>query len=29
MGAKGDATECARVREEIRAFCARFPLAGH
>ena len=29
MGAKGDAAECARVREEIRTFCARFPLAGH
>jgi glycine hydroxymethyltransferase len=26
MGSKGDAPECARVREEIREFCTRFPL---
>jgi glycine hydroxymethyltransferase len=26
MGSKGDAGETARVREEIRAFCARFPM---
>ena len=26
MGSKGDAATCAAVREEIRAFCARFPM---
>jgi glycine hydroxymethyltransferase len=26
MGAKGSAAECAAVREEIRAFCTRFPM---
>ncbi len=26
MGSKGDAAACAKVREEIRAFCAEFPL---
>ena len=26
MGSKGDAAETARVRDEIRAFCARFPM---
>ena len=26
MGARGEEAECAKVREEVRAFCARFPL---
>ena len=26
MGSKGDAAVCAKVREEIRAFCSEFPL---
>ena len=26
MGSKGDAAETARVRDEIRAFCSRFPM---
>ncbi len=26
MGSKGDPTECAKVRAEIREFCGRFPV---
>jgi glycine hydroxymethyltransferase len=29
LGSKGDAGECARVREEVRQLCAEFPLPGH